>query len=73
MRCGAAINGKLQSCGCSWSEMSECYQPVSVTGQLYKSIVRPYLEYRNLVWGLFNRTDQKAVERVQKRATRLIN
>ena len=39
---------------------------------LYKSIVRPHLEYGNLVWGPFNRADQKAVERVQRRATRLV-
>ena len=40
---------------------------------LFKSLVRPHLEYGNLVWGPFNRADQKAVERVQRRATRLIS
>ena len=39
---------------------------------LFKSLVRPHLEYGNLVWGPFNRADQKAVERVQRRATRLV-
>ena len=34
---------------------------------LYKSLVRPHLEYGNLVWGPFNRADQKLVERVQRR------
>ena len=39
---------------------------------LFKSLVRPHLEYGNLVWGPFNRADQRAVERVQRRATRLV-
>ena len=39
---------------------------------LFKSLVRPHLEYGNLVWGPFNRADQKAIERVQRRATRLV-
>ena len=29
---------------------------------LFKTLVRPHLEYGNLVWGPFNRADQKAVE-----------
>ena len=39
---------------------------------LFKSLVRPHLEYGNLVWGPFNRADQRAIERVQRRATRLV-
>lgn len=39
---------------------------------LFKSLVRPHLEYGNLLWGPFNRADQRAVERVQRRATRLV-
>ena len=39
---------------------------------LFKSLVRPHLEYGNLVWGPFNREDQKLVERVQRRATRMV-
>ena len=39
---------------------------------LFKSLVRPHLEYGNLVWGPFNRADQKIVERVQRRATRMV-
>ena len=40
---------------------------------LYTTLVRPHLEYGNLVWGPFNRADQKLVERVQRRATRLVS
>ena len=39
---------------------------------LYKSLVRPHLEYANIIWGPFNKADQVLVERVQRRATRLI-
>ena len=39
---------------------------------LFKSLVRPHLEYGNLVWGPFNRVDQQAIKSVQRRATRLV-
>lgn len=39
---------------------------------LYKTLVRPILEYANSVWGPWNREDQKLIERVQRRATRMV-
>ena len=39
---------------------------------LYKSLIRPHLEYCNSVWGPYNRADQQLVERVQRRATKLV-
>ena len=39
---------------------------------LYKSLVRPHLEYGNIIWGPHYKEDQKAIEKVQKRATKLI-
>ena len=40
---------------------------------LFKSLVRPHLEYECATWRPFNRADQKRVERVQRRATRLVS
>ena len=40
---------------------------------LYKTLVRPHLEYGNLIWGPFNRADQRLIERVQRRATKLVH
>ena len=40
---------------------------------LYKSMVRPHLEYGNVIWGPHYKGDQEMVEKVQKRATKLIS
>ena len=39
---------------------------------LYKSLVRPVLKYGNLIWSPFYIHDQIQIEKVQKRATRLV-
>ena len=39
---------------------------------LYKTLVRPHLEYGNVVWGPFFKEDMKKVEKVQRRATKII-
>ena len=39
---------------------------------LYKTFVRPILEYVNVIWGPFYITDQQNIEKVQKRATRMV-
>ena len=39
---------------------------------LYKSLVRPHLEYGNVIWGPFFKEDMKLVEKVQRRATKMI-
>ena len=39
---------------------------------LYKTLVRPHLEHGNLIWGPFSHTDQKLIDWVQCRATKLV-
>ena len=51
----------------SFTSLDETTLPV-----LYTSMVRPHLEYGNVIWGPHFMEDIKAVERVQKRATRII-
>ena len=40
--------------------------------KLFKAMVQPHLEYGNVVWGPHFKLDQQVIERVQKRATKLI-
>ena len=40
---------------------------------LYKTMVRPILEYGNVAWGPIYETDKVRIEKVQRRATRLIS
>jgi len=39
---------------------------------LYKSLVRPHLEYANSVWSPYKKGNVEAIEKVQKRATKLV-
>ena len=39
---------------------------------LYKAMVRPHIEFANSVWGPYKLGDIKEIEKVQKRATKLI-
>ena len=39
---------------------------------LFRTMVRPLLEYGNTIWGPFGKVDQKRLERVQRRATRMV-
>ena len=39
---------------------------------LYKSLVRPHVEYGNTIWYPFLRKDIESVEKIQRHATKLI-
>ena len=39
--------------------------------KLFKSLIRPILEYGNLIWGPYYVANQQAIEGVQRRATKL--
>ena len=41
-------------------------------GLLYKSLVRPHLEYYNVIWGPFYKGDIITVEIIQRRETKLV-
>ena len=47
----------------------QCREQDMVT-RLFKSLIRPILEYGNLLWGPFYSTDQQAIEGVQRHATK---
>ena len=39
---------------------------------IYKALIRPHLEYGNVVWGPFRKLDQRRLEGVQRQATKLV-
>jgi len=49
------------------------YLNTNMLPQLYKSFVRPILEYGNIVWGPQYIVDQQLVEKIQRRATKLVS
>ena len=40
--------------------------------KLYKTLVRPIIEYNNVLWGPFYVLDNQKIERIQRKATRII-
>ena len=52
---------------------SFCYLNKDVFLKLYKSFVRPHLEYANIIWCPFLKRQSVQIEKVQRRATKLLN
>ena len=49
------------------------YMPIDTFVMLYKAMVRPHLEYANLVWYPYRKEEINKLERVQRRATKLVS
>ena len=49
------------------------YLNTNVLLPLYKSFLRPILEYGNIIWGPQFILDQQSVEKIQRRATKLVS
>ena len=49
------------------------YQDKTIFLNLYKSIVRPNLEYASTVWSVIYKKDSISIENVQRRVTRLVH
>ena len=47
------------------------YLDSNMLTQLFSTLVRPILEYNNIIWGPHYIVDQRKVEKVQRRATHL--
>lgn len=51
---------------------SFCYMDKSLFLKLYKSLIRPHLDYGNSVWYPVTKKNKQLIENVQRRATRLV-
>ncbi|MBA5248939.1 MAG: hypothetical protein FE834_05320 [Gammaproteobacteria bacterium] len=52
---------------------SYTYLDEDVVRRLYTSLARPLLEYGNVVWSPLYRKDAESIERIQRRATKLVH
>ena len=69
-KCQAAIGKANRVLGCIRKGINYISKEVVLT--LYRNLVRPHLDYCVQFWSPQLRKDVDAIERVQRRATRLI-
>ena len=48
------------------------YMAIDTFVMLYKAMVRPHLEYTNLVWYPYRKEEINKLEKVQRRATKMV-
>ena len=68
--CAKAVSKGQQMTGFIYRTVS--YKSIETVVPLYKALVRPHLEYSAQVWAPYLRKDIDALERVQRRVTRMI-
>ena len=53
---------------CSFCNLDESTLPL-----VHTAMVRPFIENENVIWGPFDKTDQERLEKVQRRATKMVS
>ena len=69
---GVIIDSKLTFRDHITSKVNLANRNLGIFLTLYKSLVRPHLEYATVVWSPLYKKDRIAIENVQRRATRLV-
>ena len=68
------VNWTITKANCTLGLINRTFQyrePEMII-KLYKSLVRPQLECGNAIWGPYYTIDQKSIESIQRRATKMI-
>ena len=68
--CQLKVNKANSILGCLKHTFKNMTQEIFLL--LYKAMIRPHLEYASCVWSPHLKRDQDAIERVQRRATKLV-
>ena len=68
--CQSKVNKANSILGCLKHTFKNMTEEIFL--MLYKAMIRPHLEYASCVWSPHLKRDQDAIERVQRRATKLV-